>query len=188
MTSLRAFAAAALVALAACSGPLVGGTVDENRLCLLMKSQTVPGAPPAVSAVLGAQEVTLEATLDLGSKIPGLDRPDAVTGEIRLLSLTALADPPSTDLGGVDTAEVSIVDAAGAATQVMHYARPAGTTTTSSLAMTQDANPNLLPELQGGALRYRITFKGVPPPTAWTADVETCFSAHLTLDALKLMK
>jgi hypothetical protein len=152
-----------------------------------MRSQTVPGAPPAAAA-LGAQEVTLEASLDLGSKIPGLDRPDAVTGDLRLLSLTALADPPSTDLGGVETADVAIVDAAGVTTQVMHYARPAGTTTTSTLAMTQDADPNLLPVLQGGALRYRITFKGVPPPTAWTADVETCLAAHLTLDALKLTK
>jgi hypothetical protein len=54
--------------------------------------------------------------------------------------------------------------------------------------MVLDQDLNLLDRLQGGNLHYAITFHGAPPQVAWTADVESCLSASITLDGLELMK
>ena len=186
MTTPRASLVASLaLALAGCGGPLVGADIDEPRICLVMHSQTVPGAPIPGGVVLPDQQVSWEGDLDLGSKIPGLDKQGAVTGSIHMLSLTTTG---STDLSSVSSADVALVDAAGQPTSFMSYTRPTPVTTPDALDMKLDQDLNLLDEVQGGLLRYRITFKGQPPPTSWTADIETCLSAHLTIDALKAMK
>lgn len=187
MTTRASLALAPLLALAlgGCS-PLVGGTLDESRLCLAMQSQTIPGA--VLPGGGPAQTVSYDGSLDVGSKIPGLDKPGAVTGNVQALSLTTTANPASTNLATIDSAEVDVLDAAGNATKIMHYTRPAGVTTTTELDMVVDQDLNLLPDLLAGsgALRYRITFTGHPSSNSWTADIETCLSAHLTVDALKL--
>ena len=186
MTTARASLVASLaLALAGCSGPLVGADIDEPRICLVMKSQTVPGAPIPTGLVIPDQTVSWDGDLDLGSKIPGLDKQGAVTGSIRMLSLTTTG---STDLSSVTSADVALVDAAGQPTSFMSYTRPTPVTTPDALDMKLDQDLNLLDAVQGGQLHYRITFKGQPPPTSWTADIETCLSAHLTVDALKAMK
>jgi hypothetical protein len=184
VTTARASLVASLaLALAGCSGPLVGADIDEPRICLVMHSQTVPGAPIPAGVVL--PEVAWEGDLDLGSKIPGLDKQGAVTGNIHMLSLTTTG---STDLSGVSSADVALLDAAGQPTTFMSYTRPTPVTTPDVLEMKLDQDLNLLDQVQAGLLRYRITFKGLPPPADWTADIETCLSAHLTIDALKAMK
>ena len=184
MTTLRASLVASLaLALAGCGGPLVGADIDEPRICLVMHSQTVPGAPIPVGLVL--PEVSWEGDLDLGSKLPGLDKQGAVTGSIRMLSLTTTG---STDLSSVTSADVALVDAAGQATSFMSYTRPTPVTTPDVLDMKLDQDLNLLDNLQAGLLHYRIPFKGLPPSISWTADIEPCLSAHLTVDALKAMK
>lgn len=185
MTTRASLALAPVLALAlgGCS-PLVGGTIDESRICLAMQSQTIPGA--VLPGGLPAQTVSYDGSLDVGSKIPGLDKPGAVTGSIHALSLTTTANPSTTNLAVIDSAEVDVLDASGNATKIMHYTRPAGVTTATELDMVLDQDLDLLPEMQAGALRYRITFTGHPPSNSWTADIETCLSAHLTVDALKL--
>ena len=188
MTTPRASLIASLaLTLAGCSGPLVGADIDEPRICLVMKSQTVPGAPiPAgLVGLIPDQTVTWAGDLDLGSKLPGLDKQGAVTGSIRMLSLTTTG---STDLSSITSAQVALVDAAGQSTTFMSYTRPTPVTTPDVLDMKLDQDLNLLDKLEGGLLHYSITFKGLPPPTSWSADIETCLSAHLTIDALKAMK
>ncbi|HYS80724.1 MAG TPA: hypothetical protein VEM76_08435 [Anaeromyxobacteraceae bacterium] len=186
MTTARPSLVASLaLALAGCSGPLVGADIDEPRICLVMHSQTVPGAPIPTGMLLPEQAVTWEGDLDLGSKLPGLDKDGAVTGSLRMLSLTTTG---STDLSSISSADVALVDAADQPTTFMSYTRPTPVTTPEVLDMKLDQDLNLLDALQSGLLRYRITFKGQPPPTSWTADIETCLSAHLTVDALKAMK
>ena len=102
-----------------------------------------------------------------------------------MLSLTTTG---STDLSSVSSADVALVDAAGQPTSFMSYTRPTPVTTPDALDMKLDQDLNLLDAVQGGQLHYRITFKGLPPSSSWTADIETCLSAHLTVDALKAMK
>ncbi|GEJ56050.1 hypothetical protein [Anaeromyxobacter diazotrophicus] len=175
------------LALAGCS-PLVGATIDEPRICLLMQSQTIPAAPalPA-GVVMPDQQVTWQGDLDLNSVLPGLDKPGAITGAIHVLSLTATATPATTDLSPITYASAAVVDGAGTPTVFMHYDRPSPVTKPYEIDLALDQDLNLLDQLQGGVLHYQITFKGQPPSNAWTADIETCFKAHLTLDALKVM-
>jgi hypothetical protein len=47
---------------------------------------------------------------------------------------------------------------------------------------------NLLEHLDAGVLHYRIDFTGTPPTTAWSADVQSCLSLDVTIDALEAMK
>jgi hypothetical protein len=178
MRPLRALAP--LLALAAgCGDPLFFAQVKETRLCLALDNRSVPAAPAGV----GTQTVTWSGDLDLGSKFPGLDKKDAVSGAIRMLSLSVNG---STDLGGVTAADVTVSDAAGAPQSFMHFAPPSASPTV--LAMTLDQDLNLLDRLQSGVLHYTITFSGTPPTTAWTAEVDTCLSLDVTIDALKAMK
>jgi len=173
-------AALALLALSGCSDPLLFASVEETRICLTLPAQDISAAPP-----IGDQTVTWSGDLDVGSKIPGLDHPDAVTGSIKMLSLTTAG---STDLSGVAEADVTVNDTNGQATPFMHYTRPAAPTDPTKLEMVLDQDLNLLDRLQAGSLHYTITFTGAPPQVAWTAEVESCFSVRVTVDALKLMK
>jgi hypothetical protein len=181
MRPLRALAPALLLA-AGCGDPLFFAQVQETRLCLALANRSVPAAP-AAAAALGPQTVTWAGDLDLGSKFPGIDKKDAVSGSIRMLSMTVSG---STDLAGVSSAAVTVSDAAGAPTAFMHYAPPSPAP--DQLVMTLDQDLNLLDRLQSGVLHYTITFTGTPPTTAWTADIESCLSLDVTIDALKAMK
>jgi len=181
MRPLRALAP--LLPLAAgCGDPLFFAQVKETRLCLALDNRSVPAAPAGVG-VLGPQTVTWSGDLDLASKFPGIDQKDAVTGSIRMLGLSVAG---STDLGGVTSAEVSVSDASGASTAFMHYTPPSASPT--DLIMTLDQDLNLLDRLESGVLHYTITFSGTPPTTAWTAEIDTCLSLDVTIDALKAMK
>lgn len=173
-------AALALLALSGCSDPLLFAAVEEQRICLLLPAQDVPAAPP-----VGDQTVSWEGDLDLGAHIPGLDRPDAVKGSLKMLSLTTTG---STDLSSITAAEVAVTDEAGQMTAFMHYTRSAAPADPTRLEMVLDQDLNLLDRLQGGNLHYAISFHGAPPQVAWTADVESCLSASITLDGLELMK
>jgi hypothetical protein len=126
--------------------------------------------------------VTWAGDLDLGSKVPGLDRPNAVKGSIRMRSLDVLA---TTDLSGVREATVTLLDGAGNPTTFMHYVPPGPAP--GDLAMALDQDLNLLDHLDGGVLHYKIDFTGTPPTTGWNADVESCLSLDLTIDALQAM-
>ena len=186
MTAARASLALVFaVAVAGCSGPLVGADIDEPRICFTLQSETIP-APLGSTAPL--QAATWTGELDLGSAIPGLSKPGAVTGAIHMLSLTATADPASTDLSGIASASVAVTDASGQTIPFMHYTRPQTVTNPSEIDMVLDQDLNLLQDQQAGILHYRITFQGQPPPAAWTADIQTCVSAHLTVDALKALQ
>jgi len=185
VTTRASLVASLAFAVAGCSGPLVGADIDEPRICLVMKSQTVPGAPIPAGPGLSEQTVVWDGDLDLGSKIPGLDKQGAVTGDLHMLALTTTG---STDLSNVSSADVALVDAAGNATSFMSYTRPTPVTTPDVLDMKLDQDLNLLDAIQSGLLHYRITFKGLPPQSSWTADIETCLSLHLSIDALKAMK
>ena len=190
MTFSRApLAVAFALTLAGCSGPLLGADVTEPKLCLMLQAVTIPAAPAIPTGVtVPDQTVTWTGDLDVGSSIPGLDKAGAVTGAIHMLSLTTAASPATTDLSSITSASVAVTDATGNALSFMHYTRPTPVTTPSELDMVLDDDLNLLDELQGGVLHYTITFAGLPPTTAWTADIETCFSAHLTIDALKALQ
>lgn len=186
MRDRRSWLVAALTLLAGCGGPLLGAQIDESRLCLVLPSQTVPAAPTAPpGAVVPEQTVTWEGDVDVGSVIPGLSD-GTVTGSIHALSLTTTANPATVDLETISAADVEVIDASGKATAIMHYTRPDPATPTDHLDMTVGQDVNLLPQLKGGVLQYRITFKGLPPRTTWTADLETCLSANVTIDALEL--
>jgi hypothetical protein len=173
-----ALAVLAAAALAGCGDPLFFAEVKEERICLALPDRTVPAAPGGI----GEQTVTWSGDLDLGSQIPGLDRP-GVTGSIRMLSMTVAA---TLDLSGVTQADVSVSDAAGAATPFMHLARPALAPERLDMALDQDLN--LLDRLRDGALRYDIAFRGTPPTQAWGATIETCLAVEVKVDALKAMQ
>jgi len=173
-------AALALLALTGCGDPLLFASVEETRICLTMPAQDMPAAPP-----IGDQTVTWSGDLDVGANIPGLDHPDAVTGSIKMLSLTTAG---STDLSGVAGADVTVTDANGQAIPFMHYTRSAAPAEPTKLEMVLDQDMNLLDLLRAGNLHYTITFNGAPPQVAWTADVDSCFSVRITVAGLKLMK
>jgi len=181
MRALRVLTPALLV-LAGCGDPLFFAQVKEERICLAMQDRTVPAAP-AAAALIGPQTVTWAGDLDLGSKIPGLDKRNAVKGNIRMLSLDVLA---TTDLSGVREATVTLLDGAGNPTTFMHYVPPGPAP--GDLAMTLDEDVNLLDRLDGGVLHYKIDFTGTPPTTDWAADVQSCLSLDVTIDALEAMK
>ena len=187
-TARTLLALAFALTLAGCGGPLVGVHLEETRICLVRQSQTVPGTHLPAGAVVADQAVTWEGDVDVGSVIPGLTTAGAVTGSIHVLSLTATAVPATTDLSGVSSAAVAVVDSAGQAATFLHYTRPQPVTTTSAIDMVLDQDLNMLDELQGGLLHYRVRFTGQPPSNDWTADIETCLSADLTVDALKALQ
>jgi hypothetical protein len=188
-TARASLALAFALGLTGCSGPLVGADLDEPKICFALRSETVPAPPPIPpGSTVPEQTVTWSGDLDIGSSIPGLSKQGAVTGNIYMLSLSTIADPAGTDLSGITSASVAVTDAAGTTVTFMHYARPSPVTTPGEIDMVLDQNLNLLDELEAGVLHYSITFKGLPPPTAWTADIETCLSAHLTIDALKALQ
>jgi hypothetical protein len=181
MRALRLLAPA-LLAAAGCGDPLFFAQVKEEKICLALQDRSVPAAPE-VAAALGPQTVTWAGDLDLGSKVPGLDKRNAVKGSIRMVSLDVLA---TTDLSGVRDATVTILDGAGNPTTFMHYEPPG--TAPGDLAMKLDQDLNLLDHLDGGVLHYKIDFSGTPPTSDWRADVQSCLSLDITIDALEAMK
>ena len=177
--------APALLLTAACGDPLFFAQVKEERLCLALANRSVPAAP-AVVAAFGPQTVTWTGDLDLGSKFPGLDKKEAVKGSINMLSMAVTAST-GTDLSGVTTAEGAVADAAGVSTTFMHYV-PSGEAGKLSMTLDQGQDLNLLDQLDGGVLHYAVTFSGTPPTTDWNAEIESCLTLDVTIDALKAMK
>jgi hypothetical protein len=175
--------AIALFALSAagCGDPLFFAEVEEKRICLTQLNQQIPGVPAGV----GPQSVAWEGDFDLGSNIPGLDT-SGTTGSLRLLSVSVTG---STDLTGITLADVTVTDAAGVATDLVHYAQPTPVPDPMRIDMTVAQDVDLLDRVRhGGKLHYSVAFKGSPPTAAWTAAVETCMYAKVKVDALKAMQ
>ncbi|HEX9289728.1 MAG TPA: hypothetical protein VF904_09395 [Anaeromyxobacteraceae bacterium] len=174
--------AIALLALSAagCGDPLFFAEVEEKRICITQLGQPIPAAPAGV----GPQSVHWEGDFDLGSNIPGLDT-SATTGSLRLVSVSVTG---STDLTGITLADVTITDAAGVATDLVHYEQPPTVSDPRRLDMTVAPNDLLERVRNGGKLHYSFAFEGSPPSTDWTADLETCMYARVMVDALKAIQ
>ncbi len=182
-----AVATLALLSAAGCGGPPLFAEIADERICVTMPAEEVPAAP----AGIGERTVTWQGQLDVGEGVPGLDKRDATTGTIELNGLSMAS---TTDASGVAAAEVTITEADPSNPSVPRvlqrstYTRKPGADPRKLVFEVESPARNLLPALtaQGGVLHYQVTFRGTPPTQAWTASVESCVRAHVTVDLTKL--
>jgi hypothetical protein len=159
--------------------------VEEKRICFTQPAATVRGVPPAIVEALGQQTATWEGSLDLGAHVPGLEG-KGTTGTIALLSLTVNS---GADLRGIRSARLEVAGASGEQWQpALEYAPPETGAAADSLELDPIQQVDLFPIVHdGGQLRFRLTLTGSPPAADWGADLVTCMSADLKVDALKAL-
>lgn len=147
--------------------------VTVDRVCITRLQESIPGAPAA------AVEVSWGGTFDLGSTLSD----DAISGTMQLLDFTV--DAGGTDLSGITAIDVSVVDEHGVAIPVAAYAAPQPAhVPTTSFSATVTSDLDLYRYLQAETLRYAVVFRGTPPASDWTADIEMCMSAKVRIDPL----
>ncbi len=188
------FASLAL-ALAACGDPLFFAEVEEKKICFELPSVSVQGTgslPDVIQQQIGSKTVSTPdgEALDFGSQVPALDKQKATTGSIKLISFEVTS---STDaLQHIEAAELDVADANGQLVPFMHYERPAQSEcvagqATCTITMTIPDGDLLRPILaNAGHLPYKLSLTGTPPQDDWTVKVDTCMSAKIMVDALKL--
>jgi hypothetical protein len=219
------------VILAACGGPLLGGEVQEQRVCIkkptaaiqglcrssqvaayssVVNCSTDPGLALADAAIPQSikdaiQSIPREAndagTIPLGDNIPALDK-KGTTGSLKLLSFTVsgsdqvLAQLSTFDLALTSPNEtapfVTFTYAKSADSYVCDDASPKTCTMTVTIDAS-NADADLFKRLNGGDIAYSVHLKGSAQALQslwqdWTASIETCMSASLTVDALELIK
>jgi hypothetical protein len=190
------------------SGFTVAGVTDTNGdVCamnvvalyaMLGDAQLSPFLPAGVKdAIDTVREASATGTFPLGDKIPALDK-KGTTGSLKVQSLT---------IGGTSAALAMLESLgadftkAGQPVLTLEYVKDAQSyrcesgACTMTVGVKSGTDDDIFRHLAGGDIDYRIAVKGTPGPGAlqdmwndWTASVETCMSAKLTVDALELMK
>jgi hypothetical protein len=200
LTAAAAIGTLAL-ALAACGGPLLGGEVEDKKVCIAMTEQQVDGLhldpiiydnlpdtpPPELQ-----KSKLLSNDFDVSSQLAGLGK-KGTTGNVKMLSFTvtgeksALEHIVNADLVLKSTSDASLVDDFSyVKSDASFKPNPDGTYT---MNVTVDPKLDLFKLLASGKLHYDINFKGKPPNENWTIkQIETCLSAKLTVDAIEYAK
>jgi hypothetical protein len=186
--------------LAACGGPLLGGEVEDKKVCVAMLNQNVDGLgldPTIYNALPDTLPESLQKSkllsneFDVSSQLAGLGK-KGTTGSIKILSFTVTSDKLS--LQNISNADLVLksVDDPSLLNEFKYVKsnqsftqNPDGTYT---LNVTVDSKVDLFKLLESGKLHYDINFKGKPPNADWKATVETCISAKLTVDAIEMLK
>jgi len=184
-----ALAAAALLALAACS-PTVD--FEVRRLCATIPQQAFPGVPGGLPSgspdTIPAQSISF----DLGSGIPDLKKKGVKEAkisfeELRLESSSGGTAGPPTQF--IRTLTIDLTPPPGStlpAKRVVAYQRPASTAPTT-LVVPGDGT-NLVDYLEAGRLTAVIQGTGDPdqlPRQAWSADATICTHVQVTIDYLE---
>jgi hypothetical protein len=174
---------AALLALAllpaGCPFPLLDVAADVQAVCVTYTDVQVEGVP----AIAGVHSVSQSFTVsDLG-EITSLDKLDA---QLTFVSAELHATSGISDFTFVQAANVMV--ASGDPTSTLPTVdvydctgdcAPTGSTMSVPAATEVDAAPYV----HSGSVVIDVELSGNPPTTAWTMDVDVCFSAHLDYQA-----
>ena len=194
---MRTLSLALLLLLSACGRPLLFAEVEIPKATVVVPQQafgSVGGTPgsatctPAAGYPVAVGDTCLSEpiTFDLGADFKDLTS-KAESIELRLTSLgirLVAASGGPTDFSTVKWMRL-VVEGAGAGlpdAEVARYLKPAGATVVGEILVQGNADVNLGPYLEAGAvvLRAEIDFAQVIP--GFTADVSSEFYAKILVD------
>jgi hypothetical protein len=157
-----------LLALAGCGGPLFSAEVVVDRFCFTQRLTALPPTPVAGAVTTPPVAVPFQVP-------PGL-RTHGSRVLLRLEDGRVASATAGVFLDGVTRLDLLLQPAAGDPVTAAHYAKPAGASSVSALALSgQGVDVSGL--LQSGTLQviFSIASSGPPPAAAWDADLELCF-------------
>lgn len=183
-------AAASLVALPGC-GPLLEAELELPEVRITLPSQDFPAspAPPADWCASDRPEcVATELMYELGAQVPIVNEP-GVEYELWLkrAAIVLSASSAGTDLSGIRSAELRVLDpdgAPGAGTVVASYVADPAAPPPASITVEGDAGLDLSPFVRGGRLQARVEliYDPLQPTPAFAADVSAAFSLDVKVD------
>jgi hypothetical protein len=188
-SALSTMLVAAAAALAGCGGPLLYGEVDVPEVRITLPSQDFPAspAPPADWCAPGRPEcVATELQYELGAQVPIVNEP-GVEYELKLkrVAIVLAASSAGTDLSGIRSAEIRILDPdGGPGTVIASYAADPADPAPTSIAVAGNSSLDLSPFVRGGNLQTRIelVYDPLDPTPAFAADVSAAFSLDVKVD------
>lgn len=178
----------ALLALAACGGPLLSAEVEIERFCYTQRvcGAGSPNCLPAMPTVPAAASIPAITGFSVPLQLPPLLRNKGSEVEVRLLEAVIHPTSASTDLRGIASLDLALLPASGAAVTVAHYARAGAATAAVPTIRLSGQGVDVIGTLQSGSMHVRLGggYDAPYPSTAWDADLEVCFSGRALMPYL----
>jgi len=175
----RSLAPLARLGLAACGAPLLSAQVVVERFCFTQpacSAGTSPCLPPIPPGGTAGVPLVLSIPVPLGQNLPPLLRDSGSDVEVRLLDARMTPTAGATDLGGIQTLDLSVQPPTGPAVTVAHYSRAAGAGAVPAIDLAGQG-VDVVGFLQSGSLQVQLTVQadGPPPSAPWDAGLQVCF-------------
>lgn len=185
-TPTQTLAAATLLLLAGCGGPILFAEVEIREVGITLPHQSFPAMTTLGGSSCGTTPNCAETdiTFDIGNDIDVITQ-NNVTYDLKLTDLHIVADTTTTgaDLSGIVSADVVVVPADGGAPVVVAtYTRPTGGGPITTLAVSSVETVDLEPFIQSGTLHLQVRLVYDAPTPAFTASIQGVFYLKAKID------